>query len=85
MKLIEEFLSGMMDSSRFEKRYLEAFKRDPTFFPEEIFETLDALFAEVDAFCPDPEIRGPNGLDEIQLRAKCLQALQRLRQLGYSS
>src|SRR2546430_1574450 len=46
------------------------------------FRILDRLFADVDAFCGDPSIRSADGLDELELRNRCVEALVALRSLA---
>lgn len=76
--LIRAFVEGAIDGLTFESRYLETFKGDPTMRPEPVFAALDALFAAVDAYVSDPELRDPGDLDEEQLRVEAAKALRRL-------
>ena len=76
--LIERFTSGTIDATRFESEYLRIFKNEVSQLPESVFEILDALFADVDAFCPDPALRDSSDLDENGLRARCQEALREL-------
>ena len=83
IELLAAFLEqGTVDSSTFEKRYLELFKGDPTMFPDEEFLVLDKLFADVDAFEADPDLRGEDNLDEHRLRASAEEALRKLLHLA---
>ena len=79
-KLIREFLGRTIDALTFEQLYLNMFKNEKSVLPPEVFETLDGLFADVDAFCPDAAIRGEDDLDEQQLRESCRKALKKLEQ-----
>jgi hypothetical protein len=76
--LIRGFLDEALDAQEFESRFLEKFKNETTVLPLDIFEVLDELFADVDAFCPDPELRDDDDLNEQQLRAKAAEALAKL-------
>jgi hypothetical protein len=76
--LIKMFLNNSIDAQQFESRFLDRFKREPTFYPNKIFAILDELFAAVDAFCPDPELRDDHDLSEEQLRIKAAESLARL-------
>lgn len=79
--LISAFVEGRMEAAVFESEYLRLFKNDPTDWPEDAYQVLDGLFADVDAFSGDPKLRGADGLDEEQLRAKAAAALERLNRL----
>jgi hypothetical protein len=57
------------------------FKNDTASRPEAEFLVLDRLFGDVDAFCSDPTIRGPDDLDEDELRNKCREAFIALQTL----
>jgi hypothetical protein len=81
-QLIERLLSGAISESAFEAQYLETFKNEPAGLPEPLFLVLDGLFADVDAFCADPALRGEGDLDEDQLRERARQALDALAKLG---
>ena len=76
--LIEKFLSGSIDANTFEYSYLDMFKKERVILPEPVFEILDRLFADVDAFCSDPALRTDSDLNEQQLREMCLNALHKL-------
>jgi hypothetical protein len=78
IRLIRQFLGRSIDAAAFERAYLQMFKHQQAELPNHSFKILDKLFADVDAFCPDPELRDLNDLDEVQLREKCLGALNRL-------
>jgi hypothetical protein len=56
------------------------FKDGETIAPGEEYEVLNALFADVDAFCPDPRLRLALAgcLDEEQLRQAADSALKEL-------
>lgn len=79
--LIEEFSQRKIDAAEFEERYLSLFKADSTDWKDDEFEILDGLFGAVDAFCPDPNLREEEDLDENQLREVCRTALFELRNL----
>jgi hypothetical protein len=76
--LIRRFLDEAIDAREFESRFLEKFKNETTILPLDVFEVLDELFADVDAFCPDPELCDDDDLNEQQLRAKAAEALAKL-------
>jgi hypothetical protein len=78
MELIARFVAGQITVLDFERLYLEMFKAETQSLSTDDYEILDALFADVDAFCNEPELRGPNDLNEQQLREKCAGALAAL-------
>jgi hypothetical protein len=80
-ELIERFLASDLDVTAFEAQYLALFKNETCIFPPEIFDVLDTLFADVDAFCADDSIRTADGIDEGQLRESCRRTLMQLRTL----
>jgi len=76
--LIRGFLDKAIDARELESRFLEKFKNETTILPLDVFEVLDELFADVDAFCPDPGLCEDDDLNEQQLRAKAAEALAKL-------
>jgi hypothetical protein len=76
--LLQGFLDESIDAREFESRFLKKFKNEKTVLPPDIYELLDELFADVDAFCPDPELCDDDDLNEQQLRAKAAEALAKL-------
>lgn len=86
INLIESFQAKEIDADRFEKEFLQLFKNDEASvdYSEEIFDTLDSLFAAVDEYCNDPKLRLqllPRSLDENGLLAAADLAVERLRTL----
>lgn len=70
-----------MSADEFESLYLFMFKNDQAAYQEEVYQVLDDLFADVDAYCSDPSLRQPNDLDEHQLLQEARKALHALEQL----
>ena len=81
IELLESFVQSRMGALDFERAYLDLFKKDATDWPEPEFAVLEELFADVDAFCADPELRDDGDLDEQQLRQRSEAALKKLRVL----
>ncbi len=86
--LLHGFLSGALSAEAFQRAYLERFKNESRALDDALFEILDELFGDVDAFCANPdllaELRGTKPgfyLDEKALRVKVAQASQRLASL----
>jgi Bacterial self-protective colicin-like immunity len=82
MTLLRQFLCGSISASEFERRYLDAFKNDTAEYTETVYQVLDELFGDVDAYCADPALRGPGDFDELQLRSEAGTALLELEQLA---
>lgn len=82
--LINRFIEGAMSPEEFQCAYLAQFKNEERKLDEPLFELLDALFGDVDAFTIDQELFEENPafyLDEAALRERTAQALKRLIQL----
>jgi hypothetical protein len=67
MELIKSYIDGEITSSQFETAYLKLFKEEKRIPPADIYEILNKLFTDVDAFCADPKLRNAFSLDERQL------------------
>lgn len=81
--LLRLFVDGAVGASEFEVVFLRLFKDDPTDWPPDVFEVLDSLFAEVDAYCGDEQLRSKTGgLDEDALRHRASHAFDRLRAIA---
>lgn len=88
-ELLCRYLEGAVSSREFQNLYLEKFKTENRRLPEDVFDVLDALFADVDAFCPDAgllaELNRENPghcLDEQALRHSVGQARERLKEIS---
>jgi hypothetical protein len=76
LELLASFLSGSIGVSDFEVAYLDLFKHDDAIRPDEVFEVLDGLFSDIDAYSPQP---AEDEIDEEQLRQRASDAYHRLR------
>jgi hypothetical protein len=76
LDLLTSFLSRSIGVSDFETRYLDLFKQDDVIRPEEVFDVLDSLFSDVDAYSPHP---AEDEIGEEQLRREAGEAYERLR------
>lgn len=83
--LLQSFLSGHLTPQAFQAAYLEKFKGEDRALSEELFQLLDGLFGDVDAFCPDPgllvrlQTEVPDFyLDEASLRKRVQEVSSRL-------
>jgi Bacterial self-protective colicin-like immunity len=77
--LIAKFASGAMTADAFETKYLALYKAEPTIWPQEVYEILDALFFDVDDYVGDPELRArAGGMDGVELRNRAEQTLRKL-------
>jgi hypothetical protein len=79
LNLLEALLSGECSAPDFENAYLRMFKSDTTRRPQKVFDVLDGLFADVDAYVADPALREDDDLDEAGLRERVRHARDRLR------
>ena len=79
--LLERLVRGDITASAFESEFLHRFKTEELALPVDAFNILDALFGDVDAFCSDPNQRGPDDLGEEELLRSVKSALQKLRTL----
>lgn len=84
IKLIDNFVGNRTSANEFEVSYLSALKLEDRGFAVPIFDVLQRLFGDADAYVADPELRTePEDLDEEQLRECAIRARRELRELGY--
>lgn len=77
--LMRAFVENRLTGPEFQVLYLAVFKSDSRHRPHEIFAVLDSLFADVDDYCCDDELRlRAGGIDESQLRERVRSAEKRL-------
>jgi hypothetical protein len=77
-----EFLDGDISVSEFQSSYLSKFKGEKRVLGESFYGVLEDVFGCVDSFTLDVELLSQNPnfyLNEMQLRAKVRQAVDRLR------
>jgi hypothetical protein len=81
--LLRLFIDGAIEAPEFEVLFLRLYKNDPTDWPADVFQILDAFFADVDEYCADAALRARvNGIDADELRARAVRAFERLKVLG---
>ena len=76
--LIRAFLEEQLTAVEFETRFLAMFKDEEKPFESSVFDILDRLFSDVDAFCADESLRDEEDLDEQELRERCDAAIRKL-------
>lgn len=79
LELLRRFAEQQMTAPDFEAEYLTMFKTDTSQTTDSEFEILDEVFADVDDYVSDPELRQrAGGLDDEQLRGRVQRNLERL-------
>lgn len=82
IKLLQSFADSKINADQFEQQFLEVFKSDNNLQGIE-FRILDKLFADVDAYCSDPDlIEDPRfDIGEVQLQVSAQETLDKLLKL----
>ncbi|MEG4799409.1 colicin immunity domain-containing protein [Microcoleus sp. ARI1-B5] len=83
IKLLEEFVGSKITADDFEQRFIQLFKGDNNLQVGTEFKILDKLFADVDAYCSDPDlIEDPRfDIDGVQLQVSARETLDKLLKL----
>ena len=83
IKLLEEFAGSKISADEFEQQFLQLFKSDNNLRLGREFQILDKLFADVDAYCSNPDlIEDPRfDIGEVQLQVSAMEALNMLVKL----
>ncbi len=83
IKLLQSFADRKISADEFEQRFLQLFKGDNNLQPAREFQILDKLFADVDAYCSDPDlIEDPRfDIGEVQLQVSAQETLDKLLKL----
>lgn len=77
--LDHRFVIGEVSADEFEATYLSRFKDDPDQVVGDEFDILDALFADVDEYVSDPNLRkNTDGISGEELRDRAREAYARL-------
>jgi hypothetical protein len=77
-KLMDDFVRRVITVDEFEEQYLRVFKNDSTLRGSPIYDILNGVFLDVDAFYPDAAVRDAAGIDESELRTRVREALAEL-------
>ena len=87
VNLIRDFTENKLTGTQFETEYNKLFMNDQSPTTDREFEILDGLFADVDDYTSDPELRARvGGLDDDELRARAKRRLDQLvRQPPFAS
>ena len=81
IQLIDSFIAGRISPEEFESKYLKLFKEEKRMPPVQVYEVLNKLFTDVDAYCGDPSLRNQYSLDENELRECASRAYWALKAL----
>ena len=81
LALITAFVNGQLTADQFESIYVALFKCDPGGRPEAIFDVLDALFGDVDAYTPVDDPYELLWIGGAELRPRSRVALPKLEEL----
>lgn len=79
VSVIREFLARQISAAEVGAQYTDMFQKQPHGLPEDVFNVLERLFLDLDTFCPDPSLRAPDSISEVQLREYCQEALNGLQ------
>ncbi|MGH2351044.1 MAG: colicin immunity domain-containing protein [Chloroflexota bacterium] len=81
--LIHAFLQGTVSAGEFERRYLATFKAEQAPLSPPVFDVLEQLFSDVDAYSPDcrPGEESEFVISESHLRRAAAAALAELERL----
>lgn len=78
ISLVESYLGNRITVQEFECSYLECFSNEIIEFPEHIYNLLNELFLDIEAFCSDSSMRGEGDMNENDLRKVCGKSLDDL-------
>jgi hypothetical protein len=84
-QLLDQFLNHNISVEQFQTVYLNRFKNETRWLGGELFELLEELFGDIDAFSTDPQLLAAKPdfyLNEQQLRERVQQAAKRLLDLS---
>ncbi len=77
--LMSRFIDGKISAQEFQSSYFQLFKSDDDQVSGREFKVLDKLFAEVDDYTADPELRErAGGIDGEELRTRAREAYEAL-------
>jgi hypothetical protein len=82
IELIGRFVAGQLPAAQFEAAFLRMFKNETARLPDDAFQLLDELFADIDDYVSDPELcSAAGGLGDEELRTRAESTLARLRSI----
>lgn len=81
--LIHQFVNKQITATEFETSFTNMFKNETYLFSEEVFQVLNRLFTDVDAYCDDDELCDEDDLNDEQLYSCAEQALEHLKSLSH--
>lgn len=82
IELIEQFVAAHISAAQFETAFLRMFKNETARLPDDAFQRLEELFADVDEYVEDTELRSAaGGLGDEELHRRAENTLERLRLL----
>jgi hypothetical protein len=84
IRLIDDLIAHRTTAPEFERSYLSALKSENRGLEVPVFDVLQKLFGDADAYVANPELRTePEDLDDEQLRKCAVRARSELRDLGF--
>jgi hypothetical protein len=75
-RLAIDFVHGEIDADLFEARFLAGWQAAPGRRFGQYDEVLSHIFISVDAYCGDPELRGPDDTDAEGMRGEVASFLR---------
>ncbi|WP_396610546.1 colicin immunity domain-containing protein [Haloferax sp. S1W] len=79
-QLIQQFIQNEKTAREFSDEYLDEFIEEDGEFSEETYQILQNMFAEAEAYCEDPELRGQRDIGEAELRSVATETATKLEQ-----
>ena len=80
-ELMENFLQDRISVGGFEKEYLELFKTDSSLRGPPLYNILNRVFLDIDAYCPDAMLESVDGIGERELRERVKNSLNELHRI----
>ncbi|QIB75445.1 hypothetical protein G3I44_14750 [Halogeometricum borinquense] len=78
--LIQRYTEQDASATEFSLEYLQEFKNEQPGLSEGTYEILQSMFAEAEAYCEDPELRGEWDIGEEELIQAARETVTKLEQ-----
>ena len=78
--IVQRYTDEEVSATEFSLQYLDVFKNEESGLSEKTYQILQNMFAEADAYCEDPELRGEWEIGEEELREAALETTAALEQ-----
>lgn len=80
--LIRRYTAGELSAEEFSNTYMDAFMDEDAEYDDEVYDALQSLFEDADAYCDDPDLRDEWDIGEAELSKSARETAAKLAEMN---